>query len=179
MGPHYTDSYLVMALLVIGVMVALWQGPSISLLYGTSKHKIYAIFNSIEGVANLVLSLLFVRWYGMYGVALGTLVPMLVSKLFIQPVYVCRVTGIHYWTYARKTLRTLASVAVALVVPLLISIRFAAPNYKMLFMVGILSALIYGGVLWIVEFSQGETQILRRALWSNVELKKVPTVASD
>jgi O-antigen/teichoic acid export membrane protein len=179
MGPQYADSYLVMLILVIGVMVSLWQGPSISLLYGISKHKIYAIFNSIEGVANLVLSLLFVRWYGMYGVALGTLVPMLVSKVFIQPVYVCRVAGIDYWKYARKTLRTLASVAGALVVPVLISIRFAAPNYKVLFLLATVSALIYGVVLWVVEFSQGETQILRRAIWPNMPLKKVPEAASD
>jgi O-antigen/teichoic acid export membrane protein len=179
MGPQYTDSYGVLVILVIGVMVSLWQGPSISLLYGISKHKIYAIFNSIEGVANLLLSLLFVRRYGMYGVALGTLVPMLVSKLFIQPVYTCRAAGINYWEYVRNTSRTLLSVAGALVLPVLISIKFAAPNYKVLFMLGVWSALLYGVVLWMVEFSQGETQILRRAIWPNVPFKKVPTVASD
>jgi O-antigen/teichoic acid export membrane protein len=179
MGRQYVDSYRVMVILVIGVMVSLWQGPSISLLYGISKHKVYAILNSIEGIANLLLSLLLVHWYGMYGVALGTLFPMLVSRLFVQPVYVCRVAGIDLWEYVRKTGRTLASVAAALVVPLLISIKFAAPNYKVLFMLGILSALLYAGTLWIVEFSQGETQILRRAIWPNLPLKKVPEVASD
>jgi O-antigen/teichoic acid export membrane protein len=179
MGPRYADSYLVMVILVIGVMVSLWQGPSISLLYGISKHKIYAIFNSIEGAANLLLSLVFVHWYGMYGVALGTLVPMLLSKLFVQPVYVCRVAGINYWEYVRKTVRTLVSVAGALVLPLLISLKFAAPNYKVLFLLGVLSALMYGVVLWTVEFSQGETQILRRAIWPNLPLKKVSEAASD
>jgi len=179
MGRQYVDSYRVMVILVIGVMVSLWQGPSISLLYGISKHKFFALFNSIEGVANLLLSLLFVHWYGMYGVALGTLFPMLAIRLFIQPVYVCRVAGIDLWEYVRKTGRSLASVTAALVMPLVISIKFAAPNYKVLFMLGILSALLYGGVLWIVEFSQGETQILRRAILPNLPLKKVPEVASD
>jgi len=179
MGRKYVDSYRVMVILVTGVMVSLWQGPSISLLYGISKHKVYAILNSIEGVANLLLSLLFVHWYGMYGVALGTLVPILVIRLFVLPVYVCRVAGIDFWEYVGKTVRTLASVSGALVIPLLISIKFAAPSYKVLFMLGILSALIYGGVLWIIEFSQGETQILRRAIWPNLPLKKVPEPVSD
>jgi len=79
----------------------------------------------------------------------------------------------------RNTSRTLLSVAGALVLPVLISIKFAAPNYKVLFMLGVWSALLYGVVLWMVEFSQGETQILRRAIWPNVPFKKVPTVASD
>jgi O-antigen/teichoic acid export membrane protein len=179
MGRQYIDSYRVMVILVIGVTVSLWQGPSISLLYGISKHKVYAILNSIEGVANLVFSLVFVHWYGMYGVALGTLIPMLASRLFVLPVYVCRVADINLGEYLRKTGRTLASVTGALVIPLLISIKFAAPNYKVLFMLGTLSALLYGGVLWIVEFSQGETQILRRAIWPNLPLKKVPEAAND
>jgi O-antigen/teichoic acid export membrane protein len=179
MGRQYVDSYRVMVILVIGVMVSLWQGPSVSLLYGISKHKVYAILNSIEGVANLLLSLLFVHWYGMYGVALGTLIPMLASRLFVLPVYVCRVADINLGEYVRKTVRTLASVTGALVIPLLISIKFVVPNYKVLFMLGIFSALVYGGVLWVVEFSQGETQILRRAIWPNLPLKKVPEAASD
>jgi O-antigen/teichoic acid export membrane protein len=179
MGRQYADSYLVMVILVIGVTVSLWQGPSISLLYGISKHKFVAILNSIEGIANLLLSLLFVHWYGMYGVALGTLVPMLLSKLFVQPMYVCRVAGIVYWEYARKTGRTLISVSCALIVPVLISIKIAVPNYKVLFMLGLLSALIYVLALWIFEFSEGETHILRQAIWPSVPLKKVTTVPTD
>jgi hypothetical protein len=38
----------------------------------------------------------------MIGVALGTLVPSLVVKLFYQPRYVCRHLGISLWSYWRE-----------------------------------------------------------------------------
>jgi O-antigen/teichoic acid export membrane protein len=172
MGPQYVDSYRVMVLLVIGVTVSLWQGPSVSLLYAISKHKFYAIFSSVEAVANLVLSLIFVHWYGIYGVALGTLVPMFISKIVVQPVYVCRVAGIDYFDYVRRSGRTLAFVAMSLLIPTLLSIKFAAPNYKVLFLLGIVSAVLYGVPLWLLELSGPEAQILRTAFWTKVGTKE-------
>lgn len=179
MGPQYADAYPVLVFLVIGVTVSLWQGPSISLLFGISKHKFFAIFNAIEGLANLLLSLLLVRHYGMNGVALGTLIPMVINKLFIQPVYVCRVANIDYFEYVRKTGRTLAVVAGALLIPLLLSIRFVSPNYKVLFAVGSLSAIIYGLCLWLFEFSSAETQVLRSAILPQLGARKTSQAVAD
>jgi len=179
MGPQYVDSYPVLVLLVTGVTVSLWQGPSVSLLYGISKHKFYAIFNSLEGVANLVLSLVFVHWYGMYGVALGTLIPIVITRIVIQPIYVCRVANIDYLEYVRRSLRTLGFVAAALVTPLLLSIKFAAPNYKVLFSLGIVSAVLYGVPLWLFELSGSETQILRSVFRMKMAAKEMSHATAD
>src|SRR5690606_21156386 len=65
-------------------------------------HRFFAWMTLGDGIANLSLSLLLVGPYGMIGVSIGTLVPMLITKLIIQPVYVCRVLGIQFWTYYRE-----------------------------------------------------------------------------
>jgi len=179
MGPQYEDGYRVMVLLVTGVTVSLWQGPSVSLLFGISKHKFYAIFNSLEGIANLGLSLVFVRWYGMYGVALGTLLPILITRLFIQPIYVCKVADIDYFDYVRRCARTLAMVALSLVIPTLLSIKFAAPNYKILFALGLGSGVLYAVPLWLFELSAPETQILRSAFRITVAAEKMSPATAD
>ena len=178
MGPQYVDAYPVLVILVIGCTVSLWQGPSISLLYGISKLKFFALFNSIEGVANLVLSLVLVRRYGMIGVALGTLIPMLINKLFIQPVYVCRVAGIEYRGYMSRMGKTLIAVAGSLLIPTLLSLKFAAPDYRILFAIGLLSAILYGVPLWLLEFTLGETQILRKAILPPLATRKITHGAS-
>lgn len=164
MGPRYHDSYPVLAILVVGIMIQMWQGPSINLLYGISRHKFFALFNSIEGVANLVLSIALVHKYGMYGVALGTMIPMVITKIFIQPVYVCRVAGIDYGAYVRKTFRTLAAASASLLIPLVISLRFERADYKVLFLLGTASAVLYAVPLWLFEFSPAESAILRNAI---------------
>ncbi len=46
--------------------------------------------NTCEAVLNVILSVIFLRYYGMYGVVLGTAAEIMLIKLFVLPVYVCR-----------------------------------------------------------------------------------------
>lgn len=164
MGYRYLDAYPCLVVLVIGWFLGLAQSPSVQLLFGISKHKFFAWFNSIEGGANLVLSILLARKYGILGVALGTMIPMLVTKLIIQPIYVCWLASVNYMEYMRRMARTLAIIIVALVIPLLLTVKLAAPNYKTLGAVALLSAISYVLVLWFLEFTPAETKMLERAI---------------
>ena len=47
-----------------------------------------------EGVANLTLSITLVHWYGIYGVAIGTLIPSLVVQLGLWPRYINQLVGL-------------------------------------------------------------------------------------
>jgi O-antigen/teichoic acid export membrane protein len=164
MGPAYLDAYPVLVVLTTGLIVTLSQIPSPQLLYGLAKHKYTALANSLEAIANLALSILLAKRYGMIGVALGTLIPMVLVKLFIQPVYVCRLANIPYGEYIQRFAKTVAAVAGSLVIPLLLTLKFAAPSYKVLFPIGIVSAILYVVPLWLFEFSQAETTMLMRAI---------------
>ena len=172
MGPSYLDGYTCLAALAPGIMVSLWQSPSVSLMYGVSKHKFLALSSSVEGVINLVLSIVLARKYGIVGVALGTTLPLLASKIFVQPVYVCRIAGIGYLDYLRRMGRTILSVMVALILPSLLTLKFAAPDYTMLGLVGTVSALAYAATLWRLEFSPGETNLLRQVIWPRLAVKR-------
>lgn len=171
MGPAYQDAYPVLVVLTAGLIVSLSQIPSPQLLYGLAKHKYTALANSLEAIANLALSIILARRYGMIGVALGTLIPMVLVKLFIQPVYVCHLANIPYGEYVQRFFKTVAVVAGSLVIPLLLTLKFAAPNYKILFSIGILSAILYVVPLWLFEFSEAETTMLTRAIWPRFAVK--------
>jgi O-antigen/teichoic acid export membrane protein len=173
MGAQYLDSYPCLVVLVLGCTIALWQMPSISLLYGISKHKYLALFTSVEALANLFLSLLLVRRYGMFGVAFGTFLPMTLVKLFVQPFYVCHVLSISYSDYLRPMGRTLAIALGSLAVPALLSARFAAPDYKTLTALGVISTISYALPLFFFEFTPAETLMLKRAILPRLNLKRV------
>jgi O-antigen/teichoic acid export membrane protein len=172
MGPSYLDGYTCLAALVPGTMVGLWQSPSVSLMYGVSKHKFLAVSSAIEGIVNLALSIVLARKYGIVGVALGTTLPLLASKILVQPVYVCRIAGIGYLDYLRRVGRTLLSVIVALILPSLLTVKFVAPNYKMLGLVATASALAYAVTLWRLEFSPSETNLLWQVIWPRLAVKR-------
>jgi O-antigen/teichoic acid export membrane protein len=142
MGPSYLDAYPVLVVLTVGMIVMFSQIASPYLLYSLAKHKYTALSSSLEAIANLALSIILAKRYGMIGVALGTLIPMVLAKLFIQPVYVCRLANIPLGEYVQRFAKTTAAVAASLVIPLILSLKFAAPSYKVLFPIGILSGVL-------------------------------------
>ena len=99
-GTDFLDAVPVLWVLAVAYSIALAQNPGISLVYALKKHHFFAGANIVEGVANVALSIYLAPRYGILGVAIGTAVPMLIIKLFVQPVYVSRIIGIsltRYW----------------------------------------------------------------------------------
>jgi O-antigen/teichoic acid export membrane protein len=107
MGKDYLDAFWPLLLLTAAIFADVSQHPSVSYLYGVYRHKFLAYANLIEGLANAGLSIYLARKYGMIGVAVGTAVPMIIMKLFIQPFYVCRNVGLtlkeYYWGILGRT----------------------------------------------------------------------------
>ncbi|MCK4820254.1 polysaccharide biosynthesis C-terminal domain-containing protein, partial [bacterium] len=164
MGPEYLDAYPILVILTVGCIIDIAQVNSPAVLFATSKHKMFALYTFAEGLFNLILSLLLVKPYGMIGVALGTLVPLLVVKLVIQPIHICKVMSISYTDYIGKILKTVCKVLVALIIPTMASVIFAAPKYFNLFAICSLSAVSYIVVLWFIELSRDEKEALMRAI---------------
>jgi len=164
MGPEYNDAYPCLAILVTGCIIALSQTPSVNLLYGISKHRFYALFNSIEALCNLLLSVVLVKHFGLIGVALGTFIPMAIIKLIIQPIYVCKVAEIRYLDYVSMATKTAIAIVLALILPIALSLKFALPDYSILSILAIISACIYMSVIWLIGLDKKEKTLIRRAI---------------
>lgn len=161
-GTSYLDAYPCLLVLVPGYIIALAQFPSISLMFGTSKHRFLALINSVEGVANLILSIWLAGKLGIFGVALGTFIPMALVKLIVQPIYVCRISGVPYGTYMREMGRSALVVAAGLIVPGVIAVRFAVPSYSSLTLVALASLACYAPVVFLLQFTKQERESLKR-----------------
>lgn len=98
-GPTFRGGVPVLWILGASYAVAMAQTPGISAMYAMNRHRAYALANTLEGVANLALSLALISSYGIIGVALGTAIPQFVHKGFVQPVYVSRIVGVPLRRY--------------------------------------------------------------------------------
>ena len=103
-GPRYVSSYPILVLLSIGAIASSAQLGTVSTLIAKGRHRAYGIWTLGEGLANLILSIIWARRYGIVGVALGTAVPLLVVKLTLQPWYVTRVLNMSLGEYFGKAL---------------------------------------------------------------------------
>jgi O-antigen/teichoic acid export membrane protein len=161
-GEEYLDAYPCLAILAVGFTISHWQASSVRLFYGLSRHKIYALFTWAEAIGNLVLSLSLVRKYGMFGVAFGTFLPMALTKLFVQPFYACHVLSIPFSNHLRRMAKTFVLNLGALIVPFLLTTRFASPNYANLFALGTASLGCYVLFVLVFEFTAAERQLFKR-----------------
>ena len=94
----------VFIILSIGLMPDLMTDVSKNALQAVKKHPYYAYQTIVEGITNLVLSVLLVFKFGIYGIALGTAIPALMKKLVFQPFYCCRIFKINWATYMLRVL---------------------------------------------------------------------------
>jgi len=103
-GPGFSSSVALMLVLLAGYILMIAQQPSVDLLLAQGKHQLRGWWNLAEGAANLVLSIYWARRYGLFGVALGTAVPMIFVQLFLQPWYAMRTISLPMMHYLRDAL---------------------------------------------------------------------------
>jgi O-antigen/teichoic acid export membrane protein len=162
MGQAYMDAYWPLVILVTAIFIDVSQQPSVSYLYGVSRHRFLAWLTLAEALSNVGLSIYWARQYGMIGVALGTLIPMTITKVFIQPVYVCRHLPLSLRTYYVSLLGR------SILPPALCSFllwatllrRFHFSNVASVCVAIFFQALVCAVVAFLFSFDRGEKSIL-------------------
>jgi O-antigen/teichoic acid export membrane protein len=151
-GPKYVASFVILVLLILPQTLDLAQATSPRILYGMNRHQVLSWARVIEGFANLVLSILLVRHYGVVGVALGTALPFLCMNVLFLPAHVCRILDVPLFDYIRQAylapLLLCAPMTAALV---LLQHLFRADTYPRLLLQVVIGGAIYGvGAVWFV-----------------------------
>jgi O-antigen/teichoic acid export membrane protein len=147
---YVATSYPVLVIMILCSTLWWSQGASGRILFGMSKHGTWAIVTMIEGVSNLILSIILVRPYGIIGDALGTAIPLTCSVLFFMPRHLCKKLDIPLWTYVRESYTLPFLLCVPLASALLLMQRWFVPhNYRGLGLQLLIAGAIYGsGLLW-------------------------------
>lgn len=104
MGSAYgPPSGTVLAVLAAGYLVGMPYYSISGVLYGLGRHRIVALSRIFEGVANLVLSVVLVRSYGLVGVALGTVIPHVIVAGLVLPLMISGAVAVRRREYYEST----------------------------------------------------------------------------
>ena len=101
MGPAFAGSVPPLYVLALTGIVLVGQGPLGNILLGTGRHKLVAYTSLGEALANLALSVVLVRRYGMIGVAIGTGVPVVIANVCILLPAACAELGMSVAQFGR------------------------------------------------------------------------------
>jgi O-antigen/teichoic acid export membrane protein len=154
MGKKYVaTSYPVLVIMILCSTLWWSQGASGRILFGMSKHGTWAIVTLVEGVSNLILSIILVQKWGIIGDALGTAIPLTCSVLFFMPRHLCKKLDVPLWTYVRESYTLPFLLCLPLTAVLLLMQRWFVPhNYKGLGLQLLIAGAVYGsGLLWAIR----------------------------
>jgi O-antigen/teichoic acid export membrane protein len=127
---YVATSYPILLVLLIPSTFMLAQAASGRALFGMAKHHTMAGVTFMEGVANVVLSIILVRRFGVLGDAVGTAVPLACTTLFFLPRHLCRVLNLRMRTYLSQAFLLPLALAMPLVAVLvLVRHWFVAHNF--------------------------------------------------
>jgi O-antigen/teichoic acid export membrane protein len=155
-GPNFEGSINVIYILSIVVALRVGNATSTVILKGSGLHKILALSNLSMAVSNLVLSVVLVRWYGLIGVAIGTLIPMVVFSTFVVFPAACRRVQLSRWKVIHESVWPAAWPAMVMAGFILLTRSRSAGSWSLLFLQAILAALIYAALFLRFAISRTE-----------------------
>ena len=150
-GKKYIATSYPVLVIMISAMTLMWaQGASTRILFGIGKHKTLALVTLIEGVSNVLFSVLLIRPYGIIGDSIGTAIPLFCTMVFFLPGHMCRLLGIRMSTYLREAYALPVLLCVPMAATMLLMRSWFVPHTYLTLLVHILvAALVYAtGLVW-------------------------------
>lgn len=147
---YVATSYPVLLVLLYPMTLMLAQSASLRTLWGMAKHRTWGWVVLVEGVSNLILSIILVRLYGIMGDAVGTAIPLTCSMILFLPGHLCRLLQIRIGTYLYGAFLLPFALCIPLVSVLLLMRRWFIPHgLKQLVLQAVIGAIVYGiGLGW-------------------------------
>jgi O-antigen/teichoic acid export membrane protein len=93
-GRDFGASAVVIQVLCLAIAVRVGNATAATLLKGAGQHRFIALTNLAVSAVNIVLSVILVQRYGLFGEALGTLIPVTLAAVFVVFPAACRRTAL-------------------------------------------------------------------------------------
>ncbi len=155
-GPNFEGSVNVIYILSIVVALRVGSATSTVILKGSGLHKILAFSNLGMAISNLVLSVVLVRWYGLIGVAIGTLIPMVVFSMFVVFPAACRRVELSRLKVIRQSVWPAAWPAIVMAGFIVLARQQGGASWSWMMFQALLAAGVYAALFLLLAISRNE-----------------------
>ena len=161
-GPWYNRSDTVLFIVLAAMIPRLIHSASHQYIFGSNRQAFLSRITVIEAVANLVLSLLLSKPFGLAGVAIGTALPSLVAQGWVLPHYVARWMETTPWRlFVHAQLRGLLGGVIVMAAGLFVRSFVPVDTWRSFFAGVFLTLAIAAPALWIVALAPDDRAMAR------------------
>lgn len=168
-GTDYAHIGAIFRILLIACGLGVSQIPGMLLLYGIAKHRRFAMANIADGAVNVACSVILIQFYGLIGMAVGTVLAAALSRLVLVPMAIAGPLGTSFVRYhAVHTLPNLLRPGVFIIAFAFAARPFLAPDYLRLASIGAVGVLLFIPFIFLIGFNARERAVLRNSasrLW--------------
>jgi len=113
-GAEYASSATILSILTLGAFVRCAQSCGRQVLFGARRVRFLAAISFLEAASNIVLSLILIRSIALPGVALGSVIPVLVLTGVVQTIYIVSMLELSWGRVVANFVRSAAPVMAAM-----------------------------------------------------------------
>lgn len=109
-GSDYIDVYYLGLIIFSSLTVPMFQTTGYQILYAMKKHKVRSILYVFNAVVNIIMSIIFFKYFGAYGPALATALAMFIGNTVLINIYYKKALGLKLLNFFNQVCsKTLAS----------------------------------------------------------------------
>jgi len=145
-GQAYASSYPLLVFLTFGLGISATQASTQSLIFGIGRHRPLVLLRLTEGVGTALLGILLIRFMGLTGYAIASMVVPVVVNLVVMPRYACGVLGASFSSYLLNGCVKASVLSVPLAIWLMAFHHFFPPSKWIVILIGAAS----GGCIYLL-----------------------------
>lgn len=161
-GEKYLNAYWVILMLIVPVTIPLVENAVISILDASMKRTFRSVVLVIMAILNVIVSIILVDFIGFWGVALGTVLSLVVGHGILMNIYYAKTFNMEIVRMFFSIFKGILPAGIAaslLCVPLSLFLN----NTFFLFLLKCVSfVLLYGIFLWLFGINDDEKKSLKK-----------------
>ena len=161
-GKEYADAYFIALMLICPVTISLIQNIGIEIQRAKNKHKFRSIVYLIMAVLNVGISIYFVSLWGILGVALGTMISLILANGIIMNIYYQKYVGIDIIKFWKSILSTGLGFILPTTLGVLIMFFYKYQGIRDFILLVLGYSIIYGISVYFLSFNAYEKSIVCR-----------------
>lgn len=159
-GEEYRQSYSIAIIILVPMLIPLIQGMGGIILQAKNMLKFRSILYLAIAIVNVVLSIIFVQWWGAIGCALATAIAFTIGNVIIMNIYYWKKVNLDIPKFWFNILGMSVPFIISLVFGVTINIIVSTENWIVFLVKIIVFAIVYILLTWFTGMNKFEKDLL-------------------